>query len=197
MGRLAAWLEEQGHEVVVTRQPGGSPLGDRIRTLVLDPATGDVDPHAEALLYAADKAQHVHEVVLPALERGAVVVCDRYVDSMVAYQGAGRVLAEEDVDAIAGWATGHLLPDVTVVLDVDPAEAVHRKHEKDRLEGAGAEFHERVRRGFLRLAGRDPDRYLVLPGRDARESLAERIRERVGALLADRKMSDADGRMSS
>ncbi|GAB3712655.1 dTMP kinase [Mariniluteicoccus flavus] len=184
VSRLAQWLAAEGREVVVTHEPGDSAVGRRIRELVLDPATGDIDPRAEALLYAADKAQHLFEVVRPALERGAVVVCDRYVDSMVAYQGAGRVLAELDVATVAGWATAHLLPDLTVVLDADPADAVARKADKDRLEGAGDEFHGRVREGFLRLAAADPDRYLVLPARDSREAIEQAVRARVRALLS-------------
>lgn len=193
--RLAQWLTDQGREVVVTREPGDSALGRRIREMVLDPASGEIDPRAEALLYAADKAQHLFEVVRPALARGAVVVCDRYVDSMVAYQGAGRVLAELDVATIAGWATNHLKPDLTVVLDVDPAQAVARKHDKDRLESAGDDFHQRVREGFLRLAAADPARYLVLPARDTREAIAAAIAARVSQVLAAAELSEEPATM--
>ena len=184
VARLAEWLSGQGRDVVVTFEPGDSLVGQRIRELVLNPATGEIAPRAEALLFTADKAHHVYEVVEPALGRGADVVCDRYVDSMLAYQGAGRVLDVDAVEAIARWATQNLMPDLTVVLDVDPAQAVSTKRDKDRLEGEEHDFHERVRQGFLRLATRDPERYLVLPARDTREQVELAVRDRVQALLA-------------
>lgn len=198
VARLAAWLTADGHEVVVTRQPGGTAIGDQVRHLLLDPVWGDVDARAEALLYAADKAQHLHEIVRPALARGAVVVCDRYVDSMIAYQGAGRVLAEDEIRGIADFATAGLRPDLTVVLDVDPAHAVARKSDKDRLEGAGDAFHRRVREGFLRLAAADPGRYLVLPARERRDDIERAIRDRLRPLLAPAptKPSDPSGTMA-
>ncbi len=183
VARLAEWLSGQGRDVVVTFEPGDSLVGQRIRELVLNPATGEIAPRAEALLFTADKAHHVYEVVEPALARGADVVCDRYVDSMLAYQGAGRVLDVDAVETIARWATQNLMPDLTVVLDVDPAQAVSTKRDKDRLEGEEHDFHERVRQGFLRLATRDPERYLVLPARDTREQVELAVRDRVQALL--------------
>lgn len=183
---LADWLAEQGREVVLTFEPGDTPAGATMRSIVLDPATGDLAPWAEALLYAADKAQHVYEVVRPALRRGAVVISDRYVDSMLAYQGAGRVLDSERVERVARWATGDLRPDLTVVLDLDPARGVGDIAEKDRVEGAGEEFHRRARQYFLELAGRDPDRYLVLAARDPVAAIAARVRDRVASLLSDR-----------
>ncbi len=185
VGRLCATLAGTGREVVRTFEPGDSVLGARIRTLVLDPGTGDLAPRAEALLYAADKAQHLHAVVLPALERGAVVVCDRYVDSMLAYQGAGRVLVEDEVEQLARWATEDLRPDLTVLLDVDPQQAVHTKTDKDRLESAGETFHQRARASFLALAAREPSTYLVLDARRTIEDLAAVVAERVLALLDD------------
>ncbi|MBE6477865.1 MAG: dTMP kinase [Propionibacteriaceae bacterium] len=172
-------LHEAGVEHIVTREPGDTRLGEALRTLLLDPATGDVAPRAEALLYAADKAQHLHQVVRPALERGAVVLCDRYMDSMLAYQGAGRVLDVDDIAAIGAWATGGLIPDLTVLLDMDPARAVGVKRGRDRLEQAGNGFHQRVRQGFLDLAAKAPERYLVLPARTGREHLAEQVRRRL------------------
>lgn len=181
---LADWLTEQGHEVVLTFEPGDTKAGAVMRQIVLDPATGDLAPRAETLLYAADKAHHVYEVVRPALERGAVVVSDRYVDSLLAYQGAGRELGSERIEAIARWATGDLLPDLTVLLDLDPARGVAGIDEPDRLEGAGLEFHGRVRAEFLALAARDPEHYLVLPARTDREGIAAVIRERVASLLS-------------
>ena len=176
---LASWLVAQGREAVRTFEPGDTAAGATMRRIVLDPATGDLAPWAEALLYAADKAQHVHEVIRPALARGAVVVCDRYTDSMLAYQGAGRVLPLEQVQQVAEWATGGLRPDLTVLLDLDPRDGVGGIAEKDRVEGAGAEFHARVREGFLKLAARDPERYLVLGARLPADEIAELVRARI------------------
>lgn len=193
---LAEHLLGLGHEVVVTREPGDTPAGAVIRGLLLDPATGDLDPRAEALLYAADKAQHLAEVVRPALARGAMVVCDRYVDSMLAYQGAGRVLDVGEVARIADWATAGLHPDLTVLLDLDPARAVGQiaDADKDRLEAAGDAFHQRVREGFLRLAGADPDRYLILPAREDRMAIAAQVAQAVAVMLEARSSAaDADG----
>ena len=181
--RLAAWLREAGHEVVVTYEPGDTPLGATLRKLLLDPSSGDISPRAEAMLYAADKAQHVYEVVRPALDAGKIVVCDRYVDSMIAYQGAGRVLDADEIRGLADWATGGLVPDLTVVLDVPVERAVGEKIGLDRLEAAGTDFHERVRSHFLDLAAQDPSRYLVLPGREDRDTIEAAIRDRVSALL--------------
>lgn len=181
---LADWAREQGREVLVTLEPGGSPIGEVLRDLVLNPAWGDVSPRAEALMYAADKAQHVYEVILPALERGALVISDRYVDSLLAYQGAGRHLDADRVEQIARWATSDLLPDLTVVLDLDPAQGLATIEEKDRLEDAGHDVHLRARAAFVALAARDPEHYLVLPARLPVAGLAARIRERLASLLS-------------
>lgn len=183
--RLVERLAGQGREVVRTFEPGDTGVGRLIRSMVLDPSTGDLSPRAESLLYAADKAQHLYAVVRPALDRGAVVVCDRYVDSMIAYQGAGRVLEPDEVEQVARWATEGLRPDLTVVLDVDPREAVGVKADRDRLEAAGADFHARTRRFFLALADRDPQAYLVLDGRASRDQIADQIADRVADLLSD------------
>lgn len=161
---LASWIAERGIEVVRTREPGGTRLGVALRELLLH---GDhVDARAEALLYAADRAQHVATVVRPALERGAAVVQDRYIDSSLAYQGAGRPLDATQVRRISEWATDGLWPHLTVLLDVDPALAVERREQDggraDRLEAEAREFHRAVREGFRALAAADPDRYLVL-----------------------------------
>ncbi|RMB61197.1 dTMP kinase [Tessaracoccus antarcticus] len=176
---LASLLASRGVHHTVTRQPGGTPLGAKLRRLILDHGHGDVAPRTEALMYAADKAQHVYEVVAPALERGEVVVCDRYVDSMIAYQGAGRSLGLDEVALVAGWATGGLLPDLTVLLDADPADAVEQISIKDRLESAGVDFHRRARAHLLHLASKDPERYLILDARRSREDLADAIAARV------------------
>lgn len=180
---LVSRLRNRRIEPVVTRQPGGTPIGEKLRELLLDPGHPELTARTEALVYAADKAQHVEEVILPALAYGKVVVCDRYVDSMIAYQGAGRVLDLAEVEQVARWATGGLRPDLTVLLDIDPAEAVANIRQQDRLEAAGLDFHRRAREHFLRLAGEDPERYLVLGARESRKNIAEKVAEKVLALL--------------
>ena len=178
---LEGWLRARGHDVVVTREPGATAAGARIRAMLLDPAS-TVSPRAEALLYAADRAQHVAEVVRPALERGAVVLTDRYVDSSLAYQGAGRELARDDVARLSRWATDGLKPDLVVLLDVDPVLGLRRAGDApDRMEGESLEFHQRVREGFLELAGQDASRYLVV----AADAPAARVHESVRARVAD------------
>ena len=188
---LVSWLAEQGREAVLTREPGATPAGIRIRALLLDPQTGGLAPRAEALLYAADRAQHVATVILPALERGAVVVSDRYVDSSLAYQGAGRQLDRDDVVRLSKWATGGLRPDLTVLLDVDPAvglrRAAHAGPPLDRIEQEALAFHVRVRQGFLDLAEADPDRYLVVPAESAPDVVQAALRDRLAGLLPVRE----------
>jgi dTMP kinase len=184
VGRLCDWLQSAGYEVVRTFEPGDTEAGRRIREIVLSPATRELDPRAEALLYAADKAHHLAVVVRPALARGAVVVCDRYVDSMLAYQGAGRALDVTELEQVARWATDDLQPDLTVLLDMDPDDAVSGKQDKDRVEAAGNGFHARARSFFVELAARAPDSYLVLNARQSREEIAAQVLERVRPLLA-------------
>ncbi len=177
---LVRWLADAGVDHVGTREPGGTWLGGKLRQLVLDPESGDISPRAEALVYAADKAQHVAELVEPALRRGAVVVSDRYTDSAIAYQGGGRELSLEAVEQLVGWATNGLVPDLTVLLDLPPERGVGTIGDKDRIEGAGAALHARARETFLALAHRDPGRYLVLPARlGPPEEIAATIRRRV------------------
>lgn len=159
---LADWLTGLGHQVLLTREPGGTDVGTSLRRILLDPATGHLSPRTEALVYAADKAEHVDAVVLPALERGEVVVTDRYVDSTLAYQGAGRAIDAAELEHVARWATADLRPHLTVVLDLDPTIGLARAGEPDRIEAEPLEFHQRVRRHFLALAEADPDHYLVL-----------------------------------
>lgn len=188
---LAAWLTGLGHEVVVTREPGGTATGTALRAVLLARrADGDaLAPRAEALLFAADRAQHVAEVVLPGLRRGAVVVTDRYVDSSLAYQGAGRALPAAEVERISHWATGGLVPDLTVLLDVDPATAAVRRGRdagragEDRMETESLAFHARVREQFLALAARRPERYLVLDASAAAGEVHRRVREHLAPLL--------------
>ncbi|QGN33971.1 dTMP kinase [Microlunatus sp. Gsoil 973] len=183
VGLLCDWLAETGRAFLRTFEPGDSAVGKQIRSIVLDPSTGDLAPKAESLLYAADKAHHLATVVRPALARGAVVVCDRYVDSMLAYQGAGRVLDLDEVEHIARWATDDLRPDLTVLLDGDPAELMGGIADRDRIEAAGDDFHRTVRDHFRRLAARDPEHYLVLPARQSRDAIAAAVRARITPLL--------------
>jgi dTMP kinase len=177
-------LEDEGHVVVLTREPGDTPVGAEIRRIVLDPATGELADRTEALLYAADKAEHVHAVVLPALERGDVVLTDRYVDSTLAYQGAGRALDTQELEQVARWATGDLRPHLTVLLDLEPADGLTRFVERDRIEGESIEFHQRVRAEFLRLAESDPDHYLVLDARAPVEEISDAVHTHVMKLIA-------------
>lgn len=184
---LAAWLTDAGRTVVRTREPGGSDVGQLIRDIVLH-HRGDIAPRAEALLYAADRAHHVATVVRPALERGDIVLQDRYLDSSVAYQGAGRVLDATEVRDLSLWATGGALPDLTLLLDLDPAAARTRLDSADkpfdRLEAEKAEFHNRVRDAYLALAEAEPERFLVVDAADTPERIADRIRTRVEKALA-------------
>jgi dTMP kinase len=185
---LGEWLGDvTRREVVLTREPGGTDLGRVLREAVLH---GDhVDPRAEALLYAADRAHHVATLVRPALERGAVVVTDRYLDSSVAYQGAGRELAGDEVERLSTWATRGLLPDVTVLLDVDPDVARARragaagKGAPDRMESAGDEFAARVREAFLARAAAEPERWVVVDAGVPADEVQDRVRAAVAARL--------------
>ncbi len=179
---LRAWLEGLGRAVVVTREPGGTEFGAAVRELVLH---GDhVAPRAEALLFAADRAHHVETLIRPALGRGEVVITDRYMDSSIAYQGAGRDLGIDEVRELNVWATGGLVPTLTVLVDL-PAEVgrVRREGVHDRLESEADDFHGAVREHFLALAGADPDRYLVVDGELPPEQIHELVRARVAILL--------------
>ncbi|MFE0172467.1 dTMP kinase [Streptomyces sp. NPDC059002] len=181
---LAEWIRAKGHEVVVTREPGATPVGKRLRSILLDVSSAGLSHRAEALLYAADRAEHVDTVVRPALERGAVVISDRYIDSSVAYQGAGRDLSPTEVARINRWATGGLVPHLTCLLDVSPEAARERFTEApDRLESEPAEFHARVRSGFLTLAAADPGRYLVVDASQEPEAVTTVIRHRLDVVL--------------
>ncbi|MFJ2442573.1 dTMP kinase [Streptomyces sp. NPDC087658] len=181
---LASWIRAKGHEVVVTREPGATPIGKRLRSILLDVSSAGLSNRAEALLYAADRAEHVDSVVRPALERGAIVISDRYIDSSVAYQGAGRDLSPTEIARINRWATGGLVPHLTVLLDVSPQAARERFTEApDRLESEPAEFHQRVRSGFLTLAAADPTRYLVVDAAQEPEEVTTVVRHRLDQLL--------------
>ncbi|MEQ8145441.1 dTMP kinase [Streptomyces sp. OP7] len=181
---LAEWIRSKGHEVVLTREPGATPVGKRLRSILLDVSSAGLSHRAEALLYAADRAEHVDTVVRPALERGAVVISDRYIDSSVAYQGAGRDLSPTEIARINRWATDGLVPHLTVLLDVSPEAARERFTEApDRLESEPAEFHARVRSGFLTLAAADPGRYLVVDAGQEPEAVTTVIRHRLDRVL--------------
>ncbi|MGW0841021.1 dTMP kinase [Streptomyces sp. NPDC002787] len=181
---LAEWIRAKGHEVVVTREPGATPVGKRLRSILLDVSSAGLSHRAEALLYAADRAEHVDTVVRPALERGAVVISDRYIDSSVAYQGAGRDLSPTEIARISRWATDGLVPHLTVLLDVSPETARERFTEApDRLESEPAEFHERVRAGFLTLAAADAGRYLVVDAGQDPEAVTTVVRHRLDVML--------------
>ena len=186
LGALTEWLQHHGRTVVQAREPGGTDLGLELREIILH-RRGYMAPRAEALLYAADRAHHVATVVRPALERGDVVIQDRYFDSSVAYQGAGRVLAPDEVRHISLWATEGLLPHLTVLLDLDPALGRERldasRTRYDRLEAEEAAFHERVRAAYLELATAEPERFLVLDATRPVDELQASIRDRVSALL--------------
>ncbi|RNM14693.1 dTMP kinase [Nocardioides pocheonensis] len=180
---LNDWLVARGHDVLLTFEPGDTHVGRDIRRIVLDPATGHLADRTEALLYAADKAEHVEKVVAPALAQGTVVITDRYVDSSLAYQGTGRAIDAAELESVLRWATGDLRPHLTVLLDVEPSAGLARFDERDRIEAEGLDFHRRAREGFLALAAANPDHYLVLDARDDRDALAAQIRERVEGLL--------------
>ncbi|MFM1974000.1 MAG: hypothetical protein RLZZ345_1084 [Actinomycetota bacterium] len=183
---LVQFLNEQGRTVCRTLEPGGTDLGREIRELLLH-RKGEVAPRAEALLFAADRAHHVATVVRPALERGEVVVTDRYLDSSVAYQGSGRDLGFNQVRDLSLFAVDGLLPQLTVLLDLDAAKAAARRSktgaEPDRLERAKIEFFESARQAYLKMAADEPQRFLVLDAEQSVESMQARIRERVQGLL--------------
>ncbi|HEY4269901.1 MAG TPA: dTMP kinase [Galbitalea sp.] len=182
---LATWLEQRGSTVLRTREPGGTDLGVELRNIVLH-RRGHISPRAEALLYAADRAHHIATKVRPALERGEIVLQDRYLDSSVAYQGAGRVLDAGEVRNLSLWAAEGLLPDLTVLLDLDETigrDRLKARTQYDRLEDEEQEFHARVRAAYLALADAEPARFLVVSATDSIESIAGAIRARVESLL--------------
>lgn len=183
---LEEFLRTAGREVVRTFEPGGTELGQEIRHLLLH-RKGDVAPRAEALLYAADRAHHIATKVRPALDLGEVVITDRYLDSSVAYQGVGRALKADDVRAISMFAVENLLPDLTILLDLDAAAAAERRNTTgeapDRLEREKIEFFEAVRQAFLDMAAAEPKRWLVIDARQSVEQMQEQIQARVSQLL--------------
>ncbi|MER6510796.1 dTMP kinase [Nonomuraea sp. NPDC001636] len=196
---IAIWLRDQGYDVVQTREPGSTKIGMRLRAILLDAAERGLSARSEALLYAADRAEHVEKVIRPALYRGSLVISDRYVDSSLAYQGAGRALDPEDVSKINAWATGGLVPHLTVLIDTPPEVGLTRLGgAADRIESEPLEFHQRVRKEFRALAAADPGRYLVVDGTMPPEVLTRQIQDRIREILPDpvpRESEDATGTM--
>jgi dTMP kinase len=183
---IAIWLRELGYDVITTHEPGATKIGMRLRALLLDTSHTGMSPRAEALMYAADRAEHVASVIAPALDRGAIVITDRYVDSSLAYQGAGRNLPVEEIARFNRWATGGRTPDLTILLDMDPIAGLNRRtRSADRLEAEPAEFHLRVRAGFLELARAEPGRYLVLDAARPPAEVTRDIQDRIRDLLPD------------
>jgi len=179
---LKKWLEQEGEQVVLSREPGGTDLGIDIRKILLSHATGEISPRAEALLYAADRANHVYSVIRPALAQGDVVISDRYFDSSIAYQGAGRVLQPGEVARISRWATESLFPTLTIIIDLPAEIGLARLKSKDRLESQPIDFHERVREEFLQLAALDPERYLIVDGDQSIEEIHTEIISRASKI---------------
>ncbi|MSY02024.1 MAG: dTMP kinase [Actinobacteria bacterium] len=189
---LKQWLEQEGEIVVLTREPGGSDLGIEIRKILLSHSTGEISPRAEALLYAADRAHHVFSVIRPALAAGQVVIGDRYFDSSIAYQGAGRVLEPGEVARISRWATESLFPTLTIIIDLPAEIGLGRLKSKDRLESQPLAFHERVRQEFLQLALLDPERYFVVDGNKSIEDTHTAIISRVSEIAALKRNARED-----
>jgi dTMP kinase len=184
---LAEWLREQGYEVILTREPGGTDIGDQIRTVLHDPHNTAMDARTEILLFSASRAQHVAQRIRPALAAGQIVVSDRYADSTLAYQGHGRGLDLETLRTITAFATGGLTPDLTLYLDIAPGEGLHRRQaggdEWTRLDAETPEFHQRVRAGYMELVKQEPKRWVVIDAARSVEEVQAEIRALVQAKL--------------
>jgi dTMP kinase len=189
---LKQWLEQEGESVVLSREPGGTDLGIEIRKILLSHSTGEISPRAEALLYAADRAHHVYSVIRPALARGEVVISDRYFDSSIAYQGAGRILEPGEVARISRWATESLFPTLTIIIDLAPEIGLARLMSKDRLEAQPIDFHERVRQEFLQIAALDPERYLIVSGNQSIQATHAAIISRVSEIAGLKRNARED-----
>src|SRR4029450_13252570 len=208
--RLAdEWLESQGHQVLVTREPGGTEVGERLRGLLPGHDTGHIEPRTEALLFAAARAQHVASVIRPALAEGKVVICDRYIHSSVAYQGWGRGLGEQDVLTLNVWATQGLFPDLVLLLHLEPeagrlrpaeepgrvrapeAALLRALEEPDRIEMESGAFHAKVSNAYLKIAEEHPERFMVIDANASPETVHERVKEALDRVL--KKREDSDG----
>ncbi len=187
--RLAEeYLRSQGHQVLVTREPGGTGLGERIRDIVLDPHMGKLDARSEALMFAAARAQTVSSIIRPALSDGKVVICDRYVDSSLAYQGWARGLGEQDVLTLNVWATQGLFPDLVILLHLEPERGLLRSTEApDRMEMEGEDFHAKVADAYLKIAEEHPERFVVVDGDDTPENVFDRVKEALDRIMSDRE----------
>ncbi len=188
---LSRYLEEHGKDFLISREPGGTYLADALRTILLDKATGEISAKAELLLLQTARADHVEKVIKPALDSGRIVVCDRFTDSSIAYQGGGRGIDSETIDKLNSFSTGDIIPDITFILDVPPEIGLERargygKKELDRLESEDLDFHLRVRETFLTLAKNNPQRYLVLSGTESVTSISEQITSKVEETLKAR-----------
>ena len=191
IGLLAGWLREQGHDVLATREPGGTAIGDRVRNILLDPVATEMRPQTEALLFSAARAQIVAQVIRPALAQGVIVLCDRYADSTLAYQGYGHELDLAVLRAITAFATGNLRPDLIICLDIDVERGLRRKQQDahadssqwNRMERHILAYHQRVRQGFLAMARAEPERWLVIDASQPALAVQEVARRRVAALL--------------
>lgn len=181
--RLEQWLSDAGYDVLLTREPGGTAVGAALRGILLNPQTGQLSPRTEALVYAADRAEHVAALIRPALDGGRIVITDRYVDSTLAYQGAGRSLQADDLEHLVRLATGNLQPHLTVVLDIDPRDGLARAGDHDRIEAEPLDFHLRVRSEFLRLAATEPARYAVVSATSDPDTTHAAVRAAVEPLL--------------
>lgn len=193
--RVAAWYRASGGDCVVTKEPGGTPISDRIRAILLDSAATGMDATTELLLYAASRRQHVVEVIRPTLERGAVVFCDRYTDATLAYQGYGRLLDLDRLETLNRWATDGLKPDLTLIFDLDEAAGLARAHARNaemtvdegRFEAEDLRFHRRVREGYLALAQAEPKRFAIVDATGTIDEVFERtvttLRERAPRLF--------------
>ncbi len=189
---LASWLRERGHDVLATREPGGTRIGDKVRALLLAPEHTEMRSEAEILLFSAARAQLVGEVIRPYLARGGIVLCDRFADSTLAYQGYGRQLDLDTLAAITAFATGNLVPDLTICPDLPVSEGLRRKQggdlaEWNRMEREQQAFHQRVREGFLALAAAEPSRWLVLDALQPVDQLQQLVRRRVETLISGGK----------
>lgn len=194
---LAQAVSDAGRTVLRTREPGGTPVGEKLRSLVLDHGQGEIGPRCEALIFAASRAAHATQVIEPAVARGEIVITDRYIDSSIAYQGAGRGLGAGEVQQLNEWATAGLWPELTVLLDVSPADGRSRRTAgaaaEDRMESEPDHFHAIIRQAFLDLAAARPERYLVLPAGLPVDELATAIRTRVLGILASKAPREAGG----
>ena len=184
--RLAEYLESLGHEVVLTREPGGTPTAEKIRNVLLDPTITDMPDHTEALLFAAARADHAANLIRPALKRGATVICDRYIDSSVAYQGASRGLGIEKIRELSLWATGNLIPDFTIYLDVPHEDGEQRMDGTDRMEIQSRDFHAQVHQAFRDIAAASKHPNIVIDATAPKDEVAAKVRDAIDGVIASR-----------